>query len=101
MTTQQLESRLQSVLTDTGINLTALTDATNFSHDLGLDSLATADLLMQIERQFSIRISDEDWWKLKTWGQLKAYIVDELSDQSNYSPGYNSLRQFDVYGPSL
>lgn len=101
MTTQQLESRLQTVLADIGIPLTTLTDITNFNQDLGLDSLDIADLLMQVERQFSIRIPDEDWWKLKTWGQLKDYIVDELGDRRSCPLGSGPLRQFNVYGPSL
>ena len=78
MTRLQLNDRLQEVLTDIGINRTALTDETNFSRDLGLDSLDVTDLLLQVEMYFGIRIPDEDWWELQTIGQLKAYLAKEV-----------------------
>lgn len=78
MTTQQINKRLQVILTDVGISLTSLTDQANFSGDLGLDSLDVTDLLIQVEFSFGIRIPDEDWWKLRTIGQLKAYLADEI-----------------------
>lgn len=77
MTTQQINTRLQEILTNVGISLSALTDQANFINDLGLDSLDVTDLLIQVESSFGIRIPDEDWWKLQTLGQLRAYIVGE------------------------
>lgn len=86
MTTQQLTNRLQEILTNTGISLTSLTDQANFSRDLGLDSLDVTDLLLQVECSFGIRIPDEEWYKIRTIGQLKAYLADELLIGVN-SPG--------------
>ncbi|MFD2935651.1 acyl carrier protein [Spirosoma flavum] len=78
MTTHQINSRLQEILTNIGISLTALTDQANFSRDLGLDSLDVTDLLLQIETSFGIRIPDEDWGKLQTVGQMKDYLANEV-----------------------
>ena len=78
MTLYQLNDRLWQVLTGMGVARTALTDQANFTLDLGLDSLDFTDLLIQIESYFGIRIPDEDWWKLETVGQLKAYLVREV-----------------------
>lgn len=78
MTHYQLNDRLQKILTDIGLSLTALTDEANFSRDLGLDSLDVTDLLLQVETYYGIRISDEDWWKLETIGQLKAYLAQVM-----------------------
>ncbi|SOD79870.1 acyl carrier protein [Spirosoma fluviale] len=78
MTYAQLTDRLYKVLTDIGISPTALTDGAHFTRDLGLDSLDITDLLIQVETFFSIRIPDEDFWKLETVGQLKEYIADEI-----------------------
>ena len=78
MTHHQLNDRLQKILTDIGISRTALTNEANFSRDLGLDSLDVTDLLLQVETYFSIRIPDEDWWKLETIGQLKAYLAQVM-----------------------
>lgn len=77
MTTQQINTRLQEILTNIGISLTALTDQANFMKDLGLDSLDVTDLLLQVEISFGIRIPDDAWWKLQTVGQLKAYLIEE------------------------
>ncbi|MVM30249.1 phosphopantetheine-binding protein [Spirosoma sp. HMF4905] len=78
MTLSQINNRLQEILTNIGISLTALTDQASFSRDLGLDSLDITDLMLQVETSFCIRIPDEDWWKLQTVGQLKDYLADEM-----------------------
>ena len=77
MTFAQRNDRIQAIFTNMGISRTALTDEANFSRDLGLDSLDITDLLLQVETHFGIRIPDEDWWKLQTVGQLKAYLANE------------------------
>lgn len=82
MTTQQINNRLQEILTHVGLSLSSLTDQANFIKDLGLDSLDVTDLLIQVESSFSIRIPDEYWWKLETIGQLKAYLFDEMKFDS-------------------
>lgn len=78
MTLSQLNDRLLNVLADMGISQNALTDGAHFSWDLGLDSLDITDLLLQVETYFGIRIPDEDFWKLETFGQLKTYVAGEL-----------------------
>ena len=82
MTTQQINSRLQEILAHVGLSLSSVTDQANFTRDLGLDSLDVTDLLIQVEQYFSIRIPDEDWWKLQTLGQLKDYLFTELTFDS-------------------
>jgi acyl carrier protein len=77
MIAEQIDNRLHDLLVGMGINQTALTDHTNFSKDLGLDSLDITDLLLQVEINFGIRIPDQEWWKLETFGQLKEYLAQE------------------------
>ena len=101
MTTQQISHRLQTVLAHCGSQFTALTDQTTFRRDLGLDSLDVTDLLVRVEDEFSIRIPDEDWCKLKIWGLLKGYIVDVLCDQRSYPVRPATLQWLAQYGPSL
>lgn len=80
MTTQQINSRLVSILSEIGLGTTSINQATHFSRDLGLDSLDMAELILNVERQFTIRVPDEDWERLQTWGQLNDYLVGELTD---------------------
>lgn len=55
---------------------------------MGLD---TVELVMAVEKRFSIDIVDKDAAQLTTVGQLHQYVVEQLSRQS--SP----LKQNEVY----
>ncbi|MBC3786237.1 acyl carrier protein [Spirosoma utsteinense] len=78
MTLDQINSRLQAILSNIGVKFNTLTEQAHFNRDLGLDSLDVTDLLVQVEDSFSIRIPDDVWWKLKTVGQLTNYLIDEM-----------------------
>ena len=57
-----------------GIAETEVTPDANFVKDLGIDSLDYAELVMEFEQTFNIRIPDEDAEKLQTMNQAVAYI---------------------------
>jgi acyl carrier protein len=48
--------------------------------DLGADSLDTVELIMEFEKQFDIKISDERSEKIKTVGDINEAII-ELTEQ--------------------
>jgi acyl carrier protein len=54
-----------------------LTDA--LRNDLGLDSMATIELLYQIEDVFDVQIPDEDLPKLVTVANVTAYIEEKVA----------------------
>src|SRR6266478_7262931 len=54
-----------------------LTDA--LRNDLGLDSMATIELLYQIEDVFDVPIPDEDLPKLVTVANVTEYIVEKVA----------------------
>ena len=56
-----------------------VSDAT-FRDDLGADSLATVELIMNIEDRFGITIPDEDAESLTTVGNAVAYIQKKLEE---------------------
>ena len=64
-----------------GIAETEVTPDANFVKDLGIDSLDYAELVMEFEQTFSIRIPDEDAEKLQTMNQAVAYIDQKLKDK--------------------
>ena len=47
-------------------------------NDLGLDSLDVLETLMAMEKEFGIRIGDEDAEKLTTFGAVINYITDHV-----------------------
>ena len=86
MTLHHVNNRLHGILMAMGVSLVALTDQANFNRDLGLDSLDVTDMLTQVEYAFGIRIPDEDWWTLQTFGQLSTYLVAELTFDPDPTP---------------
>ena len=50
----------------------------SFISDLDADSLDTVELVMALEEEFNIEISDEDADKIKTVGEAVAYIKSKL-----------------------
>lgn len=51
-----------------------VTDETKIVEDLCFDSLDTVEMLMTLEEEFNITIKDEDAMKLKTLGDVAAYL---------------------------
>ncbi|NLG53103.1 MAG: acyl carrier protein [Clostridiales bacterium] len=51
-----------------------ISESTNIADDLGADSLDIVELIMSVEEEFQITISDEDAQKFKTVGDVVSYI---------------------------
>jgi acyl carrier protein len=62
-----------------GIAASEITPEANFVKDLGIDSLDYAEIVMEFEQTFDIRIPDDDAEKLQTYGQAVNYIQDKVS----------------------
>lgn len=52
----------------------------SFKEDLGADSLDVVELVMELEDQFDLEISDEDAEKISTVGEVVAYIESHKQD---------------------
>ena len=72
-----MKERVTEILKNFGVAETAITNDVHFVRDLGLDSLDTVDLIMQPEREFGIRIPDEDYPKLDTMQHVLDYLHHE------------------------
>jgi acyl carrier protein len=60
-----------------GVGLRELTDDSDFVGELGADSLDLVELAMAFEEEFNVEISDEEFGKLKTVGDVIGYIVSK------------------------
>ena len=53
-----------------------ITDETHFVNDMQADSLDLAELVIDMEEEFGVQISDEDAQTLQTVGQAIKYIQE-------------------------
>ena len=70
-----VEERVKAIVVDVlGVDESRVTADASFRDDLEADSLDLVELIMQFEEEFESEISDEDAQKIKTVGQIVAYI---------------------------
>ena len=77
---QDVPKKVAQILVDKlGIAESELTPDANFVKDLGIDSLDYAEIVMEFEQAFDIRIPDDDAEKMQTFGEAVRYIQEKLA----------------------
>jgi acyl carrier protein len=72
-----IEKRVKEIVAEQlGVDETQVTNEASFMDDLGADSLDTVELVMALEEEFDIEISDENAEKIQTVHDAVEYITE-------------------------
>ncbi|EOQ98578.1 acyl carrier protein [Leptospira wolbachii serovar Codice str. CDC] len=67
--------KIKSIIVEQlGVDESEVTPEAHFINDLGADSLDTVELVMTLEEEFGVEISDEDAEKIQTVGDVIKFI---------------------------
>jgi acyl carrier protein len=69
---------------ETSAALSSVPDDAHLTDDLGLDSVDTFSLIMQVERHFRIRFSNQEFRGIERVGQLLDLVSLKLQQQSSW-----------------
>jgi acyl carrier protein len=74
-----VEEKVKGIIVEQlGVDEAEVKPPAKFVDDLGADSLDTVELVMALEEEFSLEISDEDAEKIATVGDAITYIQEHL-----------------------
>jgi acyl carrier protein len=72
-----VEKRIKEIVAEQlGVEESQVTNEASFMDDLGADSLDTVELVMALEQEFDIEISDENAEKIQTVQDAIDYITE-------------------------
>jgi acyl carrier protein len=75
-TREEVYERVKEVLSEQlGVEEADINDEASFQEDLEADSLDLVELIMELEDQFGIKISDDDAQKNQTVAQADDYLT--------------------------
>ncbi len=80
MSKEDILAKLKPVIAEQlGVDEADVKEDASFTEDLNADSLDLVELIMSLEEQFKLQISDEDAEKITTVGEAVDYIYEHTS----------------------
>lgn len=76
-----IDERLKKIISEQlGVDESQVTPNASFEEDLNADSLDLVELIMSLEEEFGIEISEEDAEKIRTVGDAEEYIREHRGE---------------------
>jgi acyl carrier protein len=80
MTKEDILAKLKPIIAEQlGVDESEVKEDASFTEDLNADSLDLVEMIMSLEEQFHLQISDEDAEKITTVGEAVDYISEHMS----------------------
>lgn len=77
---QEILKKVQGIVADQlDVDIAEVKPESNFANDLGADSLDVVELVMALEEEFEIEISDEEAEKIATVGAAVEHIESKTA----------------------
>jgi len=77
----EIEEKVKAIIVDKlGVSEEEVTPEATIQQDLGADSLDTVDLIMDFEREFEVKIPEDDAEKIQTVGDAIKYIENAKAE---------------------
>ena len=71
----EVAEKVKAIIVDKlGVDEADVVETASFTNDLGADSLATVELIMEFEKEFGVSIPDEEAQKISTVGDAIAHV---------------------------
>nr|NP_045093.1 acyl carrier protein [Cyanidium caldarium]O19921.1 RecName: Full=Acyl carrier protein; Short=ACP [Cyanidium caldarium]AAB82668.1 unknown [Cyanidium caldarium]WDB00220.1 acyl carrier protein [Cyanidium caldarium] len=84
VTKEEILKKVQSIVSEQlGISKEQVLVDSHFTNDLGADSLDNVELVMAIEEEFNIVISDIDAEKISNVREAVEFIIDKINNKAN------------------
>ncbi len=81
MDQDSIEERLQRIISEQlGVDESQVVPSASFEEDLNADSLDLVELIMSLEEEFNIEISEEDAEKIRTVGDANEYVQEHMPE---------------------
>ena len=78
----EIESRVKAIIIEKfGVSESEVTSDANFTNDLSADSLDRVELIMEIEDEFGISISEDQAEKIATVGDAVKYVEEKVAEK--------------------
>ncbi|MBQ8021645.1 MAG: acyl carrier protein [Bacteroidales bacterium] len=79
---EDVVKKVKAIIVDKlGVEESEVTETANFTNDLGADSLDTVELLMEFEKEFGVKIPDEDAAGIATVADAINYVEAKLAEK--------------------